>query len=91
LFGLVIGLGAALGEESLFRGAVQPVLGIIPTSLLFAALHIQYGPSVSLVYVLVLAFGLGFLRKRINTSAAFVAHASYNFLSVVLAHILGGF
>lgn len=89
LFGLLIGLGAALGEESLFRGAVQPVLGLLPTSLLFAALHIQYGPSVSLVYVLILALGLGTLRKRINTSASFVAHAGYNFASVVLAHLLG--
>lgn len=90
LFGLVLGIGAALGEESLFRGAVQPVLGIIPTSLLFAALHIQYGPSVSLLYVFVLSIGLGLLRRRINTSAAFVAHAGYNFASVVLAHFLSG-
>lgn len=90
LFGLVLGLGAAIGEESLFRGAVQPVFGIIPTSLLFAALHIQYGPSVSIAYVLLLTIGLGLLRKKINTSAAFVAHAGYNFASVVLAHFLGG-
>jgi membrane protease YdiL (CAAX protease family) len=90
LFGLLLGVGAALGEESLFRGAVQPVLGILPTSLLFASLHIQYGPSVSVVYIVLLAVGLGLLRKKINTSASFVAHASYNFLSVVLAHFLGG-
>lgn len=90
LFGLLLGLGAAIGEESLFRGAVQPVLGILPTSLLFAALHIQYGPSVSIAYILLLAIGLGLLRKKINTSAAFVAHASFNFLSVVLGHFLGG-
>lgn len=90
-FGLVIGLGAALGEESLFRGAVQPAFGIIPTSLLFAALHVQYGPSVSIAYIFVLSIGLGLLRSRINTSAAFVAHAGYNFFSVLLAHFLGGF
>lgn len=90
LFGVVLGVGAALGEESLFRGAVQPVLGILPTSLLFAALHIQYGPSVSIAYILLLSIGLGLLRRRINTSAAFVAHAGYNFASVVLGHFLGG-
>jgi len=90
LFGLLLGIGAALGEESLFRGAVQPVLGIIPTSLLFASLHIQYGPSVSIVYILLLSVGLGLLRKKINTSAAFVAHAGYNFCSVLLAHFLSG-
>lgn len=90
VFGAVLGLGAALGEESLFRGAVQPVLGIVPASLLFASLHVQYGPSVSLVYVLVLSVGLGLLRKKINTSAAFVSHAGYNFATVVLAYLLGG-
>lgn len=90
LFGAALGLGAALGEESLFRGAVQPVLGLVPTSLLFAALHIQYGPSVSLGYVLLLSVGLGLLRRRINTSAAVVAHAGYNFASVVLAYLSGG-
>lgn len=66
------------------------MLGLLPTSLLFAALHIQYGPSVSIVYIVLLSVGLGLLRKRINTSAAFVAHASYNFLGVVLGHFLGG-
>lgn len=90
LFGVTLGVGAALGEESLFRGAVQPVLGILPTSLLFAALHIQYGPSVSIVYILLLSVGLGLLRKRINTSAAFVAHAGFNFSTVLLGHFLGG-
>ena len=90
LFGLALGLGAALGEESLFRGAVQPVLGILPTSLLFASLHVQYGPSVSLGYVLLLSVGLGLLRKKINTSAAFVSHAGYNFATVMLGYLLGG-
>lgn len=90
MFGVVLGVGAALGEESLFRGALQPVLGILPTSLLFAALHIQYGPSVSIVYIFVLSIGLGLLRRKINTSAAFVAHAGFNFASVVLGHFLGG-
>ena len=90
LFGLALGLGAALGEESLFRGAVQPVFGILPTSLLFASLHVQYGPSVSLGYVLLLSVGLGLLRKRINTSAAFVSHAGYNFATVMLGYLLGG-
>lgn len=90
LFGLAIGLGAALGEESLFRGAVQPVFGILPTSLLFASLHAQYGPSVALGYVLLLSVGLGLLRKRINTSAAFVSHAGYNFATVMLGYLLGG-
>jgi membrane protease YdiL (CAAX protease family) len=87
LFALLIGLGAGLGEETLFRGAVQPVLGILPTSILFASMHVQYGPSLLLGYILLLSIGLGLLRRYINTTASFVAHASYNALSVLAAYL----
>jgi membrane protease YdiL (CAAX protease family) len=86
LFALLIGLGAGLGEETLFRGAVQPVLGILPTSILFASMHVQYGPSLLLGYILLLSIGLGLLRQYINTTASFAAHASYNALSVLAAY-----
>jgi len=89
LFGLLIGLGAAFGEETLFRGAVQPVLGIVATSVLFASMHVQYGPSVILLYIFVLSLGFGLLRRHINTTATFIAHAGYNFTLVVLASVLG--
>ena len=89
LFALLIGLGAGLGEETLFRGAVQPALGIPLTSVLFASMHVQYGPSVLLVYLFVLSVGLGLLRRHINTTASFLAHASYNSLSVILAYFFG--
>lgn len=86
LFALLIGVGAGLGEETLFRGALQPVLGITFTSILFATLHVQYGPSLLLGYILLLAFGLGFLRKKINTTASFLAHAGYNSIGVLLSY-----
>jgi membrane protease YdiL (CAAX protease family) len=89
LFALLIGVGAGLGEETLFRGAVQPVLGITPTSILFASVHIQYGPSLLLVYLFVISVGLGLLRKHINTTASFLAHAGYNSLGVLLAYFFG--
>jgi membrane protease YdiL (CAAX protease family) len=89
LFGLLIGVGAGLGEETLFRGAVQPVLGILPTSVLFASMHVQYGPSLLLGYVFLLSIGLGLLRKRINTTASFLAHAGYNSLGIILAYFVG--
>ncbi|CAA9431161.1 MAG: hypothetical protein AVDCRST_MAG22-3303 [uncultured Rubrobacteraceae bacterium] len=87
LFALLIGLGAGLGEETLFRGAVQPALGIVPTSLLFASMHVQYGPSLILGYVFVLSLGLGYLRRRFNTTASFLAHAGYNFAGVMAAYL----
>jgi len=89
LFALLIGVGAGLGEETLFRGAVQPVLGILGTSVLFASLHIQYGPSLLLVYVFVLSVGLGLLRRYINTTASFVAHAAYNSLGIIFIYFFG--
>lgn len=87
--GLLVGLGAAFGEETLFRGAVQPVLGIILTSVLFASMHVQYGPSVSLVFVFVLSVGFGLLRRKFNTTLTFIAHAAYNFCAVLVAYLSG--
>ena len=89
LFALLIGIGAAVGEETLFRGAVQPALGITLVSILWASMHVQYGPSIVLVYIFVLSVGLGVLRKRINTTATFLAHAGYNALGVLLAYLFG--
>ncbi len=89
LFALLIGVGAGIGEETLFRGAVQPALGITLTSFLFASMHVQYGPSLLLGYLFVLSAGLGLLRKHINTTASFAAHASYNTSGVLLAYFFG--
>ena len=86
LFALLVGVGAGLGEETLFRGAVQPKLGIPATSVLFASMHVQYGPSLLLGYVFLLSIGLGLLRKHINTTASFLAHATYNTLGILLAY-----
>jgi membrane protease YdiL (CAAX protease family) len=89
LFGLLIGIGAAAGEETLFRGAVQPTLGIALTSLLFASVHTQYGLSIILVHIFLLSVGLGLLRKYANTTLAFITHATYNFTLVLLSYFFG--
>jgi membrane protease YdiL (CAAX protease family) len=89
LFALLVGVGASLGEETLFRGAVQPVLGIALTSVLFASMHVQYGPSLLLVYVFLLSIGLGLLRRRINTTASFLAHTGYNSLGIIVSYFFG--
>jgi membrane protease YdiL (CAAX protease family) len=89
LFALLLGVGAGLGEETLFRGAVQPALGIALTSVLFASMHVQYGPSLLLVYVFLLSIGLGLLRRHINTTASFLAHAGYNSLGIILSYFIG--
>src|SRR6202140_2645904 len=68
----------AIGEEILFRGALQPRLGLIATALLFTASHSEYGFSLDIVAVLVAAFGLGLLRKFTNTTTSAISHATYN-------------
>jgi membrane protease YdiL (CAAX protease family) len=78
------GLGAGASEELLLRGAIQPRYGIWITSLLFALLHSQYGISFVLGGVFCMGVILGFLRNRINTSAAILTHAVFNTIVVLL-------
>jgi CAAX protease family protein len=70
-------------EEILFRGALQPRLGLLATAALFASIHTQYGLSFDALSVLVVAVGLGALRKYTNTTTSCVCHVSYNLLAGV--------
>lgn len=79
-----IGLSAGIGEEVLFRGAVQPRFGLWLTALLFAAGHTQYGLSPAIVEVLVIGVLLGVIRNRTNTTTCILIHALYNFTNVML-------
>lgn len=82
---LTIGLAAALGEELLFRGALQPRLGLVLTSAVFALVHSNYGISISTVMVFILGLLLGWVRIRYNTSTAMILHAVYNMTLGILA------
>jgi membrane protease YdiL (CAAX protease family) len=75
---LTLGLAAALGEESVFRGALQPRFGLILTSILFALLHSNYGITLSTLLVFVVGMVLGLLRQRTNTTVSMLTHATYN-------------
>jgi uncharacterized protein len=75
-----IALAAGICEETMFRGALQPRLGLVLTSLAFAAVHSQYGISLDVFAVFVLALCLGALRRFTNTSTAIIAHVTYNAL-----------
>ncbi len=84
---LTLGLAAALGEEPLFRGAMQPRFGLFLTTALFALLHSNYGLSVSTLLVFLLGATLGILRNRYNTSTAMITHAVFNITQGVLAYL----
>lgn len=85
---LTLGLAAALGEETVFRGALLPRFGLVLTTLLFALLHSQYGFSFSTVAVFVVGLVLGVIRMRANTTTSMITHAVYN-MSLGLISFLG--
>lgn len=76
----ILSLSAGIGEEILFRGALQPVFGLWATSLLFALAHIQYGFTLATVLVFVIGVVLGLIRQRYNTTTAIFVHFTYNFV-----------
>lgn len=82
---LTIGLAAGIGEEILFRGALQPRLGILLTSLLFMIVHAQYGLTPALFQIFIVGIVLGLIRKYENTTTTIVIHALFNASSVLLA------
>ena len=77
----VLGLLPGVCEDLLFRGALQPRLGLLPTAILFTSIHSQYGVSIDLLGVLVVAVCLGLIRKYTNTTTSMTAHIAYNLLA----------
>jgi uncharacterized protein len=75
-----IALSAGICEEALFRGAMQPRLGLLWTAIVFTTVHTQYGLSLDAVAVLFLAIGLGLVRRLANTTTSTVCHVVYNSL-----------
>lgn len=82
---LIYSIGAGVGEELLFRGAMQPRFGIILTAGLFASMHIQYTDIASIASILVIGLLLGYERNKLNTTACIITHAAYNFIAFMFA------
>lgn len=87
---LSIGLTAGIGEELLFRGALQPRFGLWVTSLLFALGHTQYAISPALFEVFLIGLILGVIRNRTNTTTTILIHVTYNTVNVLLAPLWPG-
>jgi membrane protease YdiL (CAAX protease family) len=90
-FGIVlIGIAAGVGEEWLFRGVLQPVLGLVPASVLFGLAHVG-GPRMLPFGVWATVMGLAMGILAIATGgliAPAVAHGVYDMLA--LAYIRRG-
>lgn len=73
-----LALAPGICEEIMFRGALQPRLGLLATALLFTSIHTQYGVSLDALSVFVIALGLGLIRKFTNTTTSMTCHVMYN-------------
>jgi len=81
---LLMGLATGVGEEMIYRGALQPALGVWITSFLFAISHIQYlNPGIIVIFALGLL--LGYTRNKWGLTTAILTHAVYNSLVGLLA------
>lgn len=81
----LLAIATGVGEELLFRGAIQPVFGIGFTALLFATAHVQYGITPVTFVVFIIGIILGLIRRRYNTTTSIFVHAGYNFVLGMLS------
>jgi CAAX prenyl protease-like protein len=79
---LLLGVSAGIGEEIALRGALQPRLGLLMTSILFGAVHVQYS-WYGMAVILVLGLVLGWIRRRASTTTAMMVHGLYDVLAVL--------
>jgi membrane protease YdiL (CAAX protease family) len=85
---IILGLSAGIGEEVLFRGALQPRFGIALTTMLWVLLHTQYELTWIMLGLALMGILLGWIRNRYGTVAAIITHATYNILVVFLQMLL---
>jgi membrane protease YdiL (CAAX protease family) len=89
---LWISLCAGVGEETLFRGALQPLLGLWVTSLIWTVLHYQTGgfrtmnrmKAVYAVLVFLASVLLGIVFVQIGLIAAMVAHTVIDLVALTM-------
>jgi membrane protease YdiL (CAAX protease family) len=84
-----LAISAGVGEELLFRGALQPRLGIVLAAFLFAVLHTQYAISLASLEIFLLGLALGWLRNRAGTTGAIIAHAGYDLILLMIPFVTG--
>ena len=82
---VILAAASAIGEEVLFRGALQPWIGVAPQAALFALLHVgpsrRFLPWTLWALVMGLAFG-AMVDVSGDLGGAIVAHFTINFLNL---------
>ena len=85
-----ISLCAGIGEELLFRGAIQPWLGVWVTAIAFVAMHGYLSPnnwklSIYGALMTLVMVGVGYMTIHLGLLASMMAHAA---IDVVLLYKL---
>lgn len=82
---LILALASSVGEELLFRGALQPWIGLWPQAIIFAALHVGPGarflPWTASALVMGVVFGMMY-RYTGDLGGPLVAHFTINFVNL---------
>lgn len=82
---LVLALASSIGEELLFRGALQPIVGVWAQAIVFALLHIGPGlrflPWTASALVIGLLFGFIFQLTG-DLGGPIVAHFAINYMNL---------
>lgn len=86
---LLLSACAGIGEEILFRGGIQPYLGIWPTSIIFIILHGYINPfNIALtlygVFMIFVSAGIGYLFEIHGIFAAIAAHFLFDLIMFIV-------
>lgn len=85
LWRLGLALSAGVVEELFFRGFLQPRVGILASTALFAAAHLGYGQPFMLVGISILSLlYAGIVRWRQSVWAAIAAHATFDAVQILI-------
>lgn len=76
---ILISLCAGIGEEIFFRAAIQPILGVIPTAIIFVVLHgyisfTNWRISIYGLLMIIIMIGFGYLYETAGLLCVIMAH-----------------
>jgi membrane protease YdiL (CAAX protease family) len=81
----LLAAASSVGEELFFRGAMLPAIGLLPSSLLFALMHVRaqrrFLPWTAMSFIMGLAMGLMYTKIG-DLGAPIVAHFTINLLNL---------
>lgn len=85
LIALCVAIFAGVGEETLTRGALQPVIGILPAAIMHGVLHGQFAHApILIIQVALWSTVFGIVKRFTNTTTTMIGHCGFNFITTFL-------